>query len=235
MPTRHVDPKNEAELKSAIARLTKNLHAQRAKLKQARAVVRAVAKRRSILRAWRATRKAQLALINGGGRRAVVEQALKCVGQTENPAGSNRGPGIVSQCQKELIGYDGVAWCGCFGAHFLKLFGNVLVTTRMAYCPSNVTDAQKAEATGKPVNGWKGVRDRLQGQPGDCAMMDWQKDGTADHYVIIVKNLGGGVYETVEGNTSFDNAGSQSNGGCVAHKTRNASDMLAICIPDYRR
>ena len=234
MPT-HVDPKNEAELKSAIARLTKKLRAQAIKYTLAQKVAARLARQRQTLKAWRATRNRQLAKIANHGRRAVVKEALRYVGQTENPAGSNKGPGIISKCQTELIGYDGVAWCGCFGAFFLRHFGGVAVTARMAYCPSNVTDAMAAQKSGKPVNGWRGTRgDKTKGQAGDCAMMDWQRDGIADHFVILVEYLGNGFYSTVEGNTSFDDAGSQSNGGCVAHKKRHVNDIAAICIPDYR-
>lgn len=231
-----VDPKNEAELKTAIARLTKKLRAQAVKYTLAQKLAARLAKQRQTLKAWRATRRRQLEKVKHPGRRAVIQEALKCVGQTEHPAGSNKGPGIVSKCQVALLGYDGVAWCGCFGAWFLKLYGGVKVTARMAYCPSNVTDAHAAQASGQVVNGWAGVRtDKTKGQPGDCAMMDWQRDGIADHFVILVKYLGGGWYETVEGNTSFDDAGSQSNGGCVAHKKRHTSDMAAICVPAYAR
>lgn len=230
--TSKVNTKDAAELKARIAELTAKLNAQRNALKKQSALAKATAARIHKLAAWRAARKIQLAKLAKGPKRALTE-GMRFVGQTEKPAGSNKGPGIVSLCQKELIGYDGVAWCGCFGAYLLRHFGGVKVTTRMAYCPYNVTDAISAQSSGKVVNGWKGTRDKNRGRPGDCAMMDWQHDGVADHFVIIVENLGNGAYKTLEGNTSFDSAGSQSNGGCVAIKTRYAADIAAICIPAY--
>lgn len=220
------DPK---ALKKRIQELTARLNRQNQKVNAARRVYLAALKRKHKLAAWRETRREQLQNLSDHGRKAVVQHALACVGQTESPAGSNTGPGIVSKCQTELLGYAGVAWCGCFGAYFLKHYGSVPVTTRMAYCPYNVTDALGH------VDGWAGVRaDKTKGQPGDCAMMDWQHDGTADHFVILIRYLGNGYYRTVEGNTSFDSAGSQSNGGCVAVKTRHINDMAAVCIPAYK-
>jgi len=50
---------------------------------------------------------------------------------------------------------------------------------------------------------------------------------------FVVENLGGGSFRSVEGNTSFDNAGSQSNGGCVAVRTRSIRDVGAIARPAY--
>lgn len=225
-----LDTHDPVALKKRIRELTDKLNKQNQTVSAARKAYRAALKRKQKLTAWRETRRKQLAELTDTGRQAVVKHALACVGQTEQPAGSNKGPGIVSKCQTELIGYDGVAWCGCFGAYFLKHYGNVAVTIRMAYCPYNVTDARAG------VNGWAGVRhDKTQGQPGDCAMMDWQHDGTADHFIIIVRYLGDGWYQTVEGNTSFDNAGSQSNGGCVAIRKRHINDMAAICVPAYTK
>lgn len=223
-----IDPHNKADLDKRIAELTARLRANANEGAHARRVVRKLQAQRHKLKAWRALRSKQLAALQEGPRKRVLKAALACVGQTENPAGSNKGPGIVSLCQKDIIGYDGVAWCGCFGGYHLKHSGGVAVTSRIAYCPFNVTDAIAR------ANGWAGVRaDKTTGQPGDCAMMDWQHDGTADHFVIIHRYLGGGWYETVEGNTSFDNAGSQSNGGCVAIKKRHVNDMQAVCIPAY--
>lgn len=39
-------------------------------------------------------------------------------------------------------------------------------------------------------------------QPGDIVMWDWNENGTMDHVGIVVKNLGGTAYQTVEGNNS---------------------------------
>lgn len=223
-----IDVHNTAALKKRIGELTARLNKQRRKVSRLRAVYLAALRRQQKLAAWRATRRRQLKRLTVSERKAVVQHALARVGETEQPAGSNKGPGIVSLCQIDIIGFDGVAWCACFGGYMLRHYGKVQVTARIAYCPYNVTDAKKG------VNGWAGVReDKTKGQPGDCAMMDWERDGTADHFVILVKYLGDGWYETVEGNTSFDNAGSQSNGGAVAHRQRHVNDMAAVCVPAY--
>lgn len=61
-------------------------------------------------------------------------------------------------------------------------------------------------------------------QKGDIALFgkayNQNDDNDFDHVGIIVENKGLGQYITVEGNTSYDDWGSQSNGGAVAKKTR---------------
>lgn len=222
-----VDPKDEADVQAAIERLTKRLRAER----QENAVFRrAIQKNKSQiqkLEAWRRSRKGQLSKIRQPAARRVLEAALKCVGQTESPAGSNRGPGIVSKCQVEIIGYSGVAWCGCFTGYFLRKYAGLPITSRNAYCPYTVADAKAG------TNGYKTQVPLDKGAAGDVVTFDWQHDGVADHQGFILENLGNGWYKTLEGNTSFDDAGSQSNGGCVAIRKRYSADFAAICRPAY--
>jgi hypothetical protein len=48
--------------------------------------------------------------------------------------------------------------------------------------------------------------------PGDVVFFDWQGDGKFDHTGIFEKDLGKGLFQSIEGNTSFKN---DSNGGMV--------------------
>ena len=58
-------------------------------------------------------------------------------------------------------------------------------------------------------------------QRGDVVIFDWGGDGATDHVGFVEKNLGGGTLQTIEGNTSGNNAGSQSAGNGVWRRQRS--------------
>ncbi len=51
-------------------------------------------------------------------------------------------------------------------------------------------------------------------------LFDWDRDGLTDHVGIVEANLGDGWLQTIEGNTSPSNAGSQSAGNGVYRRQR---------------
>ena len=158
---------------------------------------------------------------------AVVHAALNHVGKTESPAGSNRGPGIISRCQKAMLGYDGFFWCGAFVGFFLERIGGVPISrSRIVYTPAIVADA-KAKANG--FSGWHSVE---SAKPGDLALFDWMPhDGvTANHVELVVRNLGGGRLECVGGNTS--KGGQNNNGGGIYRQVREAG-LIGVARPRY--
>ena len=53
-------------------------------------------------------------------------------------------------------------------------------------------------------------------QPGDVVFFDWNGDGIFDHTGIFVKDLGKGLFQSIEGNTAF---GNDSNGGEVMKRS----------------
>ena len=61
-------------------------------------------------------------------------------------------------------------------------------------------------------------------EAGDLVAFDWDGDGVGDHVGIIEAAHGGGVYTTIEGNTS---------GGVVARRTRYASQIVCGIAPYY--
>lgn len=65
-------------------------------------------------------------------------------------------------------------------------------------------------------------------QPGDIVIFDWNCKGGAEHTGIIVRDLGNGTIETIEGNTSGTNA---SNGGCTERKIRPIKFVTAYIHP----
>ena len=165
----------------------------------------------------------QLALSPG----AVVRAAIKHVGKTESPAGSNRGPGIISRCQKAMLGYDGYFWCGAFVGYFLEKRGRVAIDhKRIVYTPAIVADAQAK------VNGFSGWHPVQQARPGDLALFDWMShDGViANHVELVVANLGGGRLECVGGNTS--KGGQDNNGGGIYRQVRQAG-LIGVARPRY--
>lgn len=77
-------------------------------------------------------------------------------------------------------------------------------------------------------------------EKGHAVLFDWQKDGVADHIGLALGRPGQAVTVAgekftpkrsqivcVEGNTSYDSNGSQSNGGCVAVRVRDLSSIQA--------
>lgn len=59
-------------------------------------------------------------------------------------------------------------------------------------------------------------------EPGDVVIFDWDESTAAtDHVGIVEFNLGGGVLQTIEGNTSSGAAGSQSAGNGVWRRQRS--------------
>lgn len=71
-------------------------------------------------------------------------------------------------------------------------------------------------------------------QPGDLVMFDWHGDGVADHIGIVeVNHPDDGWMQTIEGNTSSGNGGSQSNGGGVYRRARNYSSIIGVARPYY--
>jgi len=158
---------------------------------------------------------------------AVVKAALAHVGKRESPADSNRGPGIISRCQRAMLGYDGFFWCGAFVGYFLEKTGGVPISRkRIVYTPSIVADA-KAK-----VNGFSGWYPPAAARPGDLALFDWNSsDGvTANHVELVVKNLGDGRLECVGGNTS--KGGQNNNGGGIYRQPRNAG-LIGVARPRY--
>lgn len=76
-----------------------------------------------------------------------------------------------------------------------------------------------------------------QVQVGDIVLLNFNGKGTADHCGLVTEVLGNGWYiQTIEGNTTNTdkNTSNDSNGGCVAAKTRYPSQIVAVCRPQYQ-
>jgi len=116
---------------------------------------------------------------------------------------------------------DGVPWCNIFVSYAFLIGADYTICAGFrgpgvnakgcAYVPTT-------EAWLRNAGLWRG---KATPAPGDIAIFNWD-GGTPDHIGIVVQDLGGGAFETVEGNTSpTDN----SNGGMVMRRRRTLSQV----------
>lgn len=143
----------------------------------------------------------------------LLDLARSYIGLTESPAGSNRQPFAA------MAGHaNGYAWCATFGVALQKKLG-LEVVADSAYTPTCANMAKKAQR----------LVSLTDAQPGDHAVVDFSGGkNRIEHYVVIEKNLGNGMMQTIEGNTS--GGGSQTNGGAVLRKVRNFKQMRSYVI-----
>lgn len=148
------------------------------------------------------------------GVRALAE-AVKHVGVREQPAGSNRNP------FGKWFGVDGVPWCAEFVSYAFSVGAAVTICKgfKAPGCyPQGCAYVPTLEAWLRQSGQWAG---RVAPKPGDIAIFNWD-GGVADHVGIVEKNLGGGLFQTIEGNTAV---GNDSNGGQVLRRTRSLTQV----------
>lgn len=152
-----------------------------------------------------------------------VDEALRWVGKTEQPAGSN-----IIKPFTEWYGWIGwgAPWCAVFTSYCLDKAGFKYIdpkASRWAYVPYVLADARA---------GRYGLRLCSENQvaKGTLVLFDWDNDGVPDHigFATGPVDLRVGTVPTVEGNTSSSDAGSQSNGGGVYQRTRRLTDIIAF-------
>ena len=156
----------------------------------------------------------------------VIEIARADLGYTENPPGSNR--------TKYWDAYDpkmqGQPWCVCFlwwvfqqAGERMAFFGG----GRTASC-SVLLRWYREQGLTVPVQ---------QAQPGDIAIYNFSGTIEPEHCGLITEVKMAittiASVKSIEGNTTTSN-GSESNGGCVAEKTRFTKNIVAVCRPTYK-
>ena len=168
----------------------------------------------------------------------VIELARGELGQTENPAGSNR--------VKYWDAYDpkmqGQPWCVAFLWWVFQQAGE-----RMAFFGGGKTAScsvllrwYKEQGLTVPVE---------DVQPGDIVILNFHGKSESEHCGLVVETGAVGVdkssanagdwlkfdgIRTIEGNTTPGEEGSQDNGGCVALKVRFLRNIVAVCRPQYQ-
>jgi len=160
--------------------------------------------------------------VNGKGERArAVAWAKARIGVTETPAGSNWGH-PVQDWLKDAGYNEPEPWCMAFADQLAKQGTKNRLNPAWfgGYTVAVVNQARRGEHGLKLT-----TLDRVQS--GDWVYFDWGH-GIA-HVGMFLRHNPDGTVQTIEGNTSFDDNGSQSNGGCVAHKVRSRS-LIATCV-----
>lgn len=160
---------------------------------------------------------------------ATAQQALNVarneIGYTrwkDEAAGTKYGRWYAAKTNTPYYGQSGVPYCAMFVSWVLAQVGMTPPGGIYAYCPYGINGAR---SQGRLIA-------QAAAQPGDIVFFDWGPDGVSDH-TGFVESYSGGVYTCIEGNTSPDNSGSQSDGGGVWRRTRYASQICAIARPAY--
>jgi len=146
------------------------------------------------------------------------------IGITEFPSGSNRvkyNDWYYDRKHTYHRNSKPFAWCGTFVAYSLHFSGIYIDTdlfNALMYVPKaqNLMTARKLK-TDTP-------------RPGDIVIFDWNRDGFEEHIGFYV-GMDGDKVITIEGNTSPDNKGSQSNGGQVCRKRRSLKHIEGFYSP----
>ena len=108
-------------------------------------------------------------------------------------------------------------WCGafvswCFDKAGFPL-GNIGMTKGFVGCPYAIGKIAK----------W-GIQVTIP-QAGDVVFFDWEGDGKFDHTGIFIKDLGKGLFQSIEGNTAV---GNDSNGGEVLIRERKYKNAIFV-------
>jgi hypothetical protein len=165
------------------------------------------------------------------GKISYREKAMRLsrtqIGVTEKPPGSNRGPEVDKYQEYTDAGGYGFPWCAAFVCRNLSKAG------------FDVKQIKNRASVGFFLS-WARGKGYVVKRPyrGDLVCYKFDHDSWPDHIghverVLSLRPLGWFLLQTVEGNTSFDSRGSQSNGGAVARKRRmvKASSVDFIRIP----
>jgi hypothetical protein len=154
------------------------------------------------------------------------------IGTVESPANSNTVK-YNSWYYGRAVSGSNYAWCSVFvlwcffTAELIDLTWATLNTAKLAVAEG----AKSWKTLAQQMNRW--VTSAYK--PGDVVVFDLNSNPATIEHVGIVESVSadGKTLTTIEGNTSFDASGSQSNGGCVARKTRNIALVVGAYRPPY--
>jgi len=147
------------------------------------------------------------------GRRALAE-ATKHIGVVERRVNRTKFG--------QWFGVDGVPWCNIFVSYCFRIGAGYTICSGFhgaGVYAKGCTYVPTTEGWLRATGMWIG---RGTPRAGDIAIFNWDSAGVPEHIGIVARSIGGGKFETVEGNTSpADN----SNGGCVMRRVRYASQV----------
>lgn len=148
----------------------------------------------------------------------VLVYACAELGKSEIPANSNRTP------YGKWYGMDGQPWCMMF-VQWVFYQAGMPLPHKTASCSDLLNWYRK----NKPSSVQDAVPNptiKTSPRPGDIVIYNFGHTG-------IVESISGDNITVIEGNTSPDISGSQSNGGMVCRKIRKMSSATAYIRPDY--
>ena len=123
---------------------------------------------------------------------------------------------------------NGISYCDLFVTWvFWKALGEDFVLNHLPGGASYNTDYRASKG---------GRVSRSEAAPGDILVFDWNWATSATNHVgILEKRLSGDRFQTLEGNTSVSNAGSQGNGGRVARRIRRHDQVRYVLRPSWSK
>ena len=145
------------------------------------------------------------------------------VGTTESPANSNNVKYNTWYYGKKVSG-DAYPWCMSMMAW---LFDKANASS-LFYGGKKTASCGELKKYAIANNQWVTSNYKV----GDLVMMNFNGKTTPQHVGFVTDVKGSTIY-TIEGNTSFDDKGSQSNGGAVAEKKRSLSVIVGAYRPNY--
>ena len=149
------------------------------------------------------------------GPEGVMQTAQNQIGITEDPPGTNTVVFNTEYYGSEVSGSD-YPWCCVFVWWVFNHSGN-----GEAFYGGNKT------ASCSTVYTWA-QNNHLFINPNEAKYGDIVLFANNEHIELVVSRNSDGSYTTIGGNTSTEDAGSQSNGGCVAMRTRYTSGQFPI-------
>mgnify|MGYP002651040399 CR=1 FL=1 len=154
----------------------------------------------------------------------VMKTAAGELGYVEKGGSTGRNGNITKYWEAHYPQWQGAAWCGAFVYWVLQKRGVKdvpLGKTGIFYTPAIVNSA-RAQGV------WRAESQLSSAQPGDLVLFDFDGSGNAKHVGFVEKYLGNGLVQTIEGNTSGTNVGSQNDGGGVYRRVRGGATIMGF-------
>lgn len=155
----------------------------------------------------------------------IVNKALSFVGVKESPINSNNVRFNTDYYGRPVSG-NAYPWCCVFVWDVFRMCN----ASALFYGGNKTASCTTLMRWAKSVGRW-----HTSGyKPGDVVLYNFDKNSSDSEHTGIVYAVHNGYIEAIEGNTSPDNKGSQSNGGMVCIKKRVNSLILGTYRPDYK-
>lgn len=160
----------------------------------------------------------------------IINTAAKEIGYVEKGGSDGRSGNITKFWADYYPAWQGSAWCGAFVYWVLQQRGVKdvpLGKTGIFFTPA-IVNAARAQGVWRSDS----TASLSKIMPGDLVLFDFNGSGNAQHVGFAEKYAGNGNVQTIEGNTSPTNRGSQNNGGGVYRRIRNTGSIMGYVDMD---